>query len=121
MTPESFRNECISSTDADVTFSIGENETIGTGTKVTVSYENGLDVEYEFLIYGDVDGDGYCDGRDAIIVNCLVNGMLSDEQMDYVNWIAADCSRDGEINESAVELLCSAGVFNSEIAQSNIV
>ena len=74
---------------------------------------------YTLVIFGDVNCDGEYDGRDSVMLNCIVNGMLTKEQVGDAVWKAADCNHDGEINEADIELLNSAGVLTSDISQKS--
>ena len=65
---------------------------LGTGTEILVT-ENGITLEkYTLIIYGDVDDDGKTDGRDAVIVNCITEGLLSKSVVGKAVFLAADCS-----------------------------
>ena len=116
MTFEDFRSNYINS-DADVTFSRNDGK-IGTGEKITVNYDDETQVEFECLIYGDVDGDGIYDAQDAFIVNCIANGILTREKIGETKYMAADCNHDGEVNSIDVMILEQAGLLLSEIEQS---
>ena len=92
---------------------------IATGTTVNL-IDDGNNV-YDTLtvvIFGDVNCDGTYDGTDAITVSCIVNGMLTKEQVGEAVWAAADCNHDGVINEADVELLNEAGLLLSQVDQS---
>ncbi len=69
------------------------------------------------MIFGNVNCDGVYDGRDAVMLNCIVNGMLTKDQVGDAVWKAADCSHDGEINQEDIELLNNAGVITSDVSQ----
>jgi len=70
------------------------------------------------IVFGDVNGDGWYDGMDAIIVSCLANGMLSENDVTEAVYLAADCNHDGIINQLDVELLQQAGVLIGNVDQS---
>ncbi len=91
---------------------------IGTGTAVNVS-ENGEVIEtYTAVLFGDVNGDGRYDGEDAVIVNCIVNGMLSKEQIGEAEYMAADCNHDDVTDENDVDMLIDAGLLLENIRQT---
>ncbi len=93
---------------------------IGTGTTVSVS-ENGKVIEtYTAVLFGDVDGDGSYDGTDAVIVNCIVNGMLTREQVGEAQYMAADCNHDDVIDENDVDILIDAGLLLANVTQTII-
>lgn len=91
---------------------------IGTGTVVEVCKNDVVIDTYAVIIFGDVNGDGWYDGTDAVIVSCIANGMLIQEQAGSVICFAADCNHDGLIDENDVALLEQAGVLIAEIDQS---
>ncbi len=89
----------------------------GTGTKAIIK-KGDLEVgEYTVLIYGDVDGNGRCDGQDAFIVKLITEGFLSESDVGEVSYKAADCNFDGLVNNFDVELLTRAGLMLGEIEQ----
>ena len=69
-------------------------------------------------MFGDVNGDGWYDGTDAITVSMIANGMLSREQVGEAVWMAADCNHDGVINQADVDLLNQAGVLLANVDQT---
>ena len=104
--------------NGSITFSTS-NDRIGTGTIVYVlDSEKNTVSEITATIFGDVNGDGWYDGTDAITVSMIANGMLSREQVGEAVWMAADCNHDGVINQADVDLLNQAGVLLARIDQT---
>ena len=93
-------------------------ETIGTGTIVNVVRNGEVIDAYTAVLFGDVNNDGIYDGTDAIIVNCLANGLLSREQVGEAVYMAADCNHDAVIDSLDIELLQQAGVLLASVDQS---
>lgn len=89
----------------------------GTGGKVNVFNGSALVKTYEIVIFGDVNGDGWADGTDAVLINCYAGGLLT--QGDDAFSLAADCNRDGQIDTLDFELAQNAGVLINEITQSD--
>ena len=119
MTVASFKDEMLSgSGHVTITAENSGNDTIGTGSKIKMSYPDNTSDEFEVIIYGDVNGDGWYDGQDATTVNMLANGMLSREQVGDAAYMAADCNHDGVINQIDVDILNRAGVLLSDIDQT---
>lgn len=119
MTVASFKDEMLSgSGHVTITAENSGNDTIGTGSKIKMSYPDNTSDEFEVIIYGDVNGDGWYDGQDATTVNMLANGMLSREQVGDAAYMAADCNHDGVINQLDVDTLNRAGVLLSDIDQT---
>lgn len=92
--------------------------TIGTGTVIKATKDGAVSESYTIIIFGDVNGDGWYDGMDAMIVKCIAAGMLSKDDVGEAVWIAADCNHDGVIDDSDVELLEQAGVLLANVDQS---
>lgn len=90
---------------------------LGTGSTVNVIVDDSVKETYTILIFGDVNGDGKCDGEDSIIVDCFVTGLLNENNVDAATYSAADCNHDGKIDNLDVELLQEAGLFISEVSQ----
>lgn len=93
----------------------------GTGTKISIVNEN--DVVFEELyavIFGDVNGDGHCDGMDSIIVSCIAENKYSTGEIDLVVLEAADCNFDGTIDEADSNLLVQSGLFLTAINQHKV-
>lgn len=94
------------------------NSCYGTGSIFTVKSGDTVVAKYSLIIFGDVNGDGWYDGQDAITVSCLANGMLTREQVGEAVWMAADCNHDGVIDQLDVDLLNQAGVLLSSVDQT---
>ena len=91
---------------------------LGTGTKAYL--KNGEEVigEYTVFLYGDVNGDGWYDGEDAVIVNCLMSNMLDVNSLGEVCYSAADCNHNGIVDANDVRLLMNAGVLLASVDQT---
>ena len=97
-----------------------DTEYVGTGDKVNlVKWLDDSDAgSYDILLYGDVDGDGIYDARDAYLVNLMANGILTKDQVGSLKWSAADCNHDGEVNASDVLILEQAGLMLANVDQT---
>ena len=91
----------------------------GTGGTLTVKKNGEVVSEYQLLVYGDVTGDSYYDGQDAVISKCISEGMLTESTISSLNIEAADCNGDGVLNELDIEILEQAGTYN--IQNQNIL
>ena len=90
----------------------------GTGTKIELYDEDDALVKtYTLVIFGDLNGDGWYDATDATIVNCIIGGMFTKDQLGEAVWLAADCNHDGVIGEQDSEMLQQAGVLLQQIDQ----
>ncbi len=95
-----------------------EHDGTGTGSKVEVYTNGGKLVDtYYVLIYGDINGDGKIDGGDAVLAQAIYGGMLNEEQIGTVKWLAADCNRDGNRDSTDADVLQSCGVNLATVKQ----
>lgn len=90
----------------------------GTGTVITATDSDGAVKNIKFVYFGDVNGDGFYNGTDALIVSCIAGGMLTKEQAGEAVYMASDCNHDGAINQLDVDLLQQAGVLLASVGQS---
>lgn len=92
---------------------------VATGVVIKlVDKSNNVIKVYSIIIFGDVNGDGWYDGQDAVLVNMIANGMLTREQVGEAVWMAADCNHDGKIDQADVDLLNQAGLLLSSVDQT---
>lgn len=92
-------------------YSHADGKPVGTGEKLFV-YKNGNLVEtYEIVSYGDVNGDGWTDGTDAVIINTIAAGFLTKNAAGAAVYRAADCTLDGTVDFYDRELAESAGLL----------
>lgn len=94
------------------------NTVLGTGSVVSAMLNGNNVQDYNIVIFGDVNGDGWCDGMDAVIVSCLADGMLTKNDVGEAVYMAADCNFDGTIDSADVELLQEAGLKQNDISQT---
>lgn len=95
-----------------------DSAVIGTGTVVELTDGDTVITEFTAVVFGDVNGDGWYDGTDSIIVSCLANGLLSKDDVSPAFYTAADCNHDGVIDSFDVALLEQAGVLLANVDQS---
>ena len=92
---------------------------IGTGKKVDILNSNNEIIDkYTVLIYGDINGDGMCDGQDAVLVNLYTSGMLIDEQAEKVIQMALDCNHDSVIDYNDKDLVENSGLLLAKVQQN---
>ncbi len=91
---------------------------LGTDAIVYLTRNDEVIDAYTVVLFGDVDGDGWYDGQDAVLVNMLANGMLTREQVGEAVWMAADCNHDGVIDQADADLLNQAGLLLSKVDQT---
>ena len=93
-------------------------QSIGTGKEVYLTRDNEIVDTYTIVVFGDVDGNGWYDGTDAFYVNCIVNGLLTKDDVGDAVWLASDCNHDGKIDQADVSLLESAGLLLADVDQT---
>lgn len=91
---------------------------LGTGTKAFLKNGDEVVGEYTILLYGDINGDGWYDGEDAVLANCLVANMLTKESLGITRYMAADCNHDGVTDVSDIRLLREAGTLLASVDQT---
>ena len=69
------------------------------------------------VIHGDVNGDGYIDGRDSVITRAIAGGMISGDNVTAAQTAAADVNFDGTVTSIDAEHLDLAGLGLQTIAQ----
>ena len=91
---------------------------LGTGSVVNIVKDDVIVDSYKIVLFGDVNGDGWYDGMDAVTVSCIANGMLTKDQIGDAAYMAADCNHDGVVDEFDVALLNQAGVLLANVDQT---
>lgn len=115
----SLTQQNIKSAFANTDLYVESDGRIGTGTKLVLKNSRGEVYDTsEIVVFGDVNGDGWYDGTDSIIVNCIANGILSREQVGEAVYMAADCNFDDVIDEKDVAILEQAGIILAAVDQN---
>ena len=108
----------------DRSYSIYENELVKAVDTVNTSYsQTEIDAALSSLLsaknnlvkvsdipFGDPNLDGKIDGMDSVIINCVIAGMLSSENMKAICYEACDADRDGEITSRDSEITAKCGL-----------
>ena len=92
-----------------------EDCAVATDNKLNIYKGDELAAVYTLVLFGDVNGDGRCDGQDAVLVGCMSFGMMT---ADKAQIMAADCNHDGTIDSVDKELLEKAGMLLESFDQS---
>jgi hypothetical protein len=74
--------------------------------------------KYTVIIFGDVDGDSYADGRDAVLMRAYNSMMISDEQAGPAALYAGDLDVSGVLDMTDAKVCEKAGLFKKEINQT---
>ncbi len=91
---------------------------LGTGSEITVTYAPDISITYSIVIFGDVNGDGICDGTDSVIISCITSRLITPAQAGPAVYMAADCNHDGAVSILDVRLADDAGLLRTDIDQS---
>lgn len=70
-----------------------------------------------YVLVGDADRDGQFSGTDAVIVNCILAGMLDKATVGADAYRAADADNSGTINSLDADILRACGMLNGTISQ----
>ena len=73
---------------------------------------------YTIVVFGDINGDGIYDGRDATILSFIINGMLTPSPAMR---LAADCNHDSVINTDDLAIIEQAGLLLSNVSQGESI
>lgn len=110
-------DEYINLVDEDMSATLSTSS-VGTGTTINVVDNGEIIDSFDAVIFGDVNGDGWYDGTDAMTVKMLANGMLTEENVSEAVYMAADCNHDGVIGNFDVEILEQAGLLLADVDQT---
>lgn len=90
------------STNLQISFENTIGNRIGTGSKLVLLDASGNKVhEYEFLLYGDLDGDGLINSKDALV---LQKHILEIKILEGIYYKAGNLSKNGN-SPSALDML----------------
>lgn len=93
------------------------NEYKGTGAEFSFKIGNIVVAETVAVIYGDLNADGIADGTDAVLANVISSGLSIDNTLNGAVFKAADCDRNGIVDENDVTVISEAGVLLHGIEQ----
>ena len=110
-------NSYVNTVDGTMTVEC-DSAILGTGSVVNIVKDDVIVDSYKIVLFGDVNGDGWYDGMDAVTVSCIANGLLTKDQIGEAAYMAADCNHDGVVDEFDVALLNQAGVLLANVDQT---
>ena len=91
---------------------------VGTGTSVSLIYNNQPVFDYTALIYGDLNGDGWYDGEDSMIASFMLWGHLTSANTQAFYFEAADVNRSSAVDTDDIATLQQAGVLLASVPQT---
>lgn len=98
----------------------------GTGTKVQIASdpdgdgEYDIDTTYTLILFGDVNGDSFIDGQDAVVMRAYAASMLRVKGYNQYVGFAGDLNDDGTIGTSDAKSVENAGLYKEEINQGRV-
>lgn len=108
----------------------GDNMTItstengnGTGAKINIvsdpdgDGEYDIDTQYTMIMFGDVNGDAFIDGQDAVVMRAYAASMLRVKNSTKHITYAGDLNFDGLIGVSDAKIVENAGVKKETVNQ----
>ncbi|MBP9988851.1 MAG: dockerin type I repeat-containing protein, partial [Ruminococcus sp.] len=97
---------------------LSNSNSVTTGTKIKLVDTAGavLD-ELTIVIYGDVNGDYFCDARDSVIIEMIAGGLLNSANVTAAKLEAADVNRNGTVEMIDAESTDQSGVGLQTISQ----
>ncbi len=96
----------------------------GTGTKVQIASdpdgdgEYDIDTTYTLILFGDVNGDSFIDGQDAVVMRAYAASMLRVKGYNQYVGFAGDLNYDGTIGTSDAKMVENAGLYKETISQT---
>lgn len=112
-------NDKIEVRAADGTVLTGTDK-VGTGCTVNLYNSDGseiIDTVY-VLIYGDVDCDGKVDGMDSMYISCIVQGLLTQDNLSPLQIAAADIDASSSVAEADAQYVQMCGALIYKVDQS---
>lgn len=99
---------------------VNDTKHLGSGTLIDVrdNATGKVTAKYALVIFGDVNGDSWYDGQDAVYSSAIANGMIDAEDIGEARICAADCNHDGTVDMYDTKIMNRAGVLLESIDQS---
>lgn len=89
----------------------------GTGSTIEIyNSQNKLFRTLTVVIYGDVNGDGYADGQDALLISCGLSGLDGFSLTDTQEF-AGDVSFDNYLGTDDVSIISEYAIKNDFVSQ----
>ncbi len=101
-------------------FDIDDSSKAKTGDEIRVVDDKTGNVlkTYTIVVFGDVNGDGIYDGRDATVISMIINGMITPSASMR---LAADCNHDNVITAKDLAIVEQAGLLLSTVSQNESI
>ena len=104
--------------DQDIIYELEGTQRLYTGVTVIIFDDDGSWLHLaNVVIYGDINSDGYVDQNDAFLLNLLADGMLSEYDFTYAQYLAADVNHDETVDKADALFLQNHCIKNTFINQ----
>lgn len=96
----------------------------GTGSKIQIASdpdgdgEYTVDTEYTMIMFGDITGDSFVDGQDAVLMRAYAASMLSVKNYNHYVGYAGDIDFSGAIGAADAKMVENAGLYKETINQA---
>ncbi len=96
----------------------------GTGAKIDIASdpdgdgEFDIDTRYTMIIFGDVNGDSFVDGQDAVVMNAYTASMLQTGRSTHHILYAGDLDFSGAIGVDDAKKVANAGLMKDTVNQT---
>ena len=96
----------------------------GTGSKIQIASdpdgdgEYAVDTEYTMIMFGDITGDSFVDGQDAVLMRAYAASMLSVKNYNHYVGYAGDIDFSGAIGAADAKKVENAGLYKETINQA---
>ena len=96
----------------------------GTGSKIQIASdpdgdgEYSVDTEYTMIMFGDITGDSFVDGQDAVLMRAYAASMLSVKNYNHYVGYAGDIDFSGAIGAADAKMVENAGLYKETINQA---
>ena len=96
----------------------------GTGSKIQIASDPegdgvyDVDAEYTVVFFGDVNGDSFVDGQDAVLMRAYAASMLTVKNYNHYVLYAGDVDYSGAIGAADARMVENAGLYKQAIDQA---
>ena len=98
---------------------LSSDDIVTTGCVVNLYSADGTAIvdSIYIVIYGDVDCDGYIDGRDSVLLSALVSGALTSSDFTPAQLEAGDIDNTSSVNATDVQYIQKCGAMLQKVQQ----
>ena len=111
-------------TAGDTMFIVPTEAGNGTGAKIQIASDPDgdgnfdVDTQYTVVFFGDVNGDSFVDGQDAVLMRAYAASMLTVKNYNHYVLYAGDVDYSGAIGANDAKMVENAGLYKQAIDQA---